>query len=119
MTANAVLRGEINGQKTYSVYFGQTFEPSAAEDNFVENKPAASKVRFGNREVYNISSVSDLKHVPSAFETQDLVNSFNRFFHDGVSNVSVYKIINIVYIFRKLVVRRKVKRFPTVVSNLL
>ena len=111
MTANAILKGEINGQKTFSVYFGQSFEPSA--------NPVASKVSLGQRDVYQVSSISDLDSVPDSFETSDLVNAFDRYFHDGVSNVSVHKIVNLVFILRKLVSRKRLGGARGGVTNLL
>jgi hypothetical protein len=57
--------------------------------------------------------------VPKSFETQDLVNSFNQYFHDGVSNVSVYKVVNIVYVIRKLITRRNAKSSPFIVTDLI
>jgi hypothetical protein len=115
VTANAILTGEINGQKTFSVYFGQTFEKTFVETE----KSAASRVNFGGQQVYEISSVSDLDAVPNSFEISDLVNAFDSHFHDGVSNVRVYRIINLVYILRKLITRSNVRRSPSLITNLI
>ena len=69
--------------------------------------------------MYNIASLSDLDSVPDAFEISDLVNSFNTHFHDGVSNVSVHKIVNLVFIIRKVVKKRIAKDYPNKLTNLL
>ena len=79
----------------------------------------SAPVPLGKRDVYSISSISDLSLVPDAFETSDLVNCFNAHFHDGVSNVSVHKIVNLVFIIRKIITRRKVTNYPSQVTNLL
>ena len=109
------MKGELNGQKTYSVYFGQTFEEKSSQEE-TTSAPIASKVR---QDVYNIASISDLDSVPDAFEIGDLVNSFNAHFHDGVSNVSIHKIVNLVFIIRKVITRRNAGDYPNKITDLL
>jgi len=97
VTANAILKGKLQDKSTYSVYFGQTFD-AALE--------SSAKITFG-RGVYNVETVSDLRSVPDSFDRDALVNCMNRHFTD--SSVRVYRIINLVYIFRKLSSRRRHK----------
>lgn len=105
ITANAILKGSIEGSNTYSIYFGQTYGEDLSEQ---QGKPA-SKVTFGDK-VFLINSVSDLSNVPTSFSQEDIIDYYSKFFES--SSIKVFAIVNIVYIIRRLVSKQAVKNLP-------
>jgi len=98
----------VNNEDTFSVYYGQTFEKTLGGAS-LGYKPAAARILFGDK-VFYLSNISDLKDIPREFEPEEIISHMNAFFHDGVSNVRVYSVINIVYIIRKLITRKNARR---------
>ena len=86
ITFNAILHCQDTG--TYSVFYGTDHR----ENN---RMGAANELSFGT--TYQIKNQLDvINNLPCTFDMQDLVNSLRNAFPN--SNVSVFKIINIIYL---------------------
>ena len=111
ITCNAILKGNFEDSETYSVWYGQTYhqpiEPTVAADTqkTIVSVHPVSNVLFGQK-IYEVQNVSELNQIPNSFDTSEIIDHMFSFFEGGVSNIRIYQVINIVYIFRKLVTRK-------------
>lgn len=90
------MKGNIEGVNTYSIYFGQSY----GKDLTAQPGNPASNVSFGEK-VFLIDSVTDLAGIPTSFTQEDIIDFYSQFFES--SAVKVFGIVNVVYIFRRLI----------------
>lgn len=84
ITFNYILYGEtVDGEPTFSVFFGQNVEHSSYDQN-----------------TYVLRDLGDVNNIPTIFDIDNVKQILQRS-HDANSNVRVYKIVNVIYIFRR------------------
>jgi len=57
---------------------------------------------FGDQTIL-LGTLSDLNKIPNSFDQEDVIDYYSSYFHS--SGITVFGIVNIVYIIRKLISR--------------
>jgi hypothetical protein len=98
-TANVVLRGGADSDRTYSIFYGQDFSKSSDEADEPSSRTSAAGDRdYSITDAVEVASLSDVYRLQTQFQPNSFDQAFFNYFDD--SEVQIHQIVNIVYIMK-------------------
>lgn len=105
ITANVVLKGEEE-KDSFSVFYGQTY---GSEGESFNSKEGDKFMLSGPHSVYNVTEF--VNDVPLNLTQEEVFEAFNerRNYVGTDSGTVLHEIVNLVYVFRKLLSKRLIQ----------